>query len=73
MENKNIAVVIPAYEPPLKFVDYLKDLISGGANSVIVVNDGSESKYQNVFDKAKKIQNIHISGRIVGECVRCVK
>ncbi len=60
MENKNIAVVIPAYEPPLKFVDYLKDLIGGGANRVIVVNDGSESKYQNVFDKAKQINGVTV-------------
>ena len=50
MENKNITVVIPAYEPPLKFVDYLKELIKGGANNVIVVNDVSEAKYQKRFD-----------------------
>ena len=60
MENKNIAVVIPAYEPPLKFIDYLNDLIVGGANRVIVVNDGSESKYQNVFDKAKQIDGVTV-------------
>ena len=60
MENKNITVVIPAYEPPLKFIDYLKNLINGGANSVIVVNDGSESKYQNVFDKAKQIDGVTV-------------
>ena len=60
MENKNITVVIPAYEPPLKFVDYLSKLIKGGANNVIVVNDGSEAKYQSVFDKAKQIDGVTV-------------
>ncbi len=60
MENKNITVVIPAYEPPLKFVDYLKVLKDGGASNVIVVNDGSNEKYQVVFDKAKEIDGVTV-------------
>lgn len=60
MENEKIAVVIPAYEPPMKFINYLSDLISGGADSVIVVNDGSSTKYQEVFDKAKDISGVTV-------------
>ena len=60
MENEKIAVVIPAYEPPMKFINYLSDLICGGADSVIVVNDGSSTKYQEVFDKAKDISGVTV-------------
>ncbi len=60
MENEKIAVVIPAYEPPMKFINYLSDLTCGGADSVIVVNDGSSTKYQEVFDKAKDISGVTV-------------
>ncbi len=60
MENEKIAVVIPAYEPPMKFIDYLLELVNGGADSVIVVNDGSQTKYQEVFDKAKAIDGVTV-------------
>lgn len=60
MENEKIAVVIPAYEPPMKFINYLSDLMCGGADSVIVVNDGSSTKYQEVFDKAKDISGVTV-------------
>ncbi len=60
MKLDNITVVIPAYEPPLKFIDYLNALIKGGTDNVIVVNDGSAQKYQNVFDSAKLIDGVTV-------------
>lgn len=60
MELEKITVVIPAYEPPLKFIDYLNELLKGGADGVLVVNDGSEQKYQDVFDRAKEIDGVTV-------------
>ena len=58
MVESKLVVVIPAYEPPQKFIDYVKLLIDGGAHSVIVVNDGSNEKYNSVFDKVKAINGV---------------
>ena len=55
MAQNKLVVVIPAYEPPFKFIDYVNKLIEGGANSVVVINDGSNEKYNNVFDEIKAI------------------
>ncbi len=54
VENK-LVVVIPAYEPPQKFIDYVNLLIEGGTDNVVVVNDGSNEKYRSVFDGIKAI------------------
>lgn len=59
-ENKSLIVVIPAYEPPSVFIDYTRALISGGVSSVVVVNDGSNEKYQPVFEGLKNIENVTV-------------
>lgn len=56
--QKKILAVIPAYEPPHAFIDYAKQLVSGGAHKLIVVNDGSCEKYQDVFDTLSTIENV---------------
>ncbi len=53
----NICVVIPAYNPEKKvFLDFLKKLCKE-FSKIVVVNDGSNSKYDEVFNK---IQNENI-------------
>lgn len=53
--NKDkIVAIIPAYEPPHSFVDYAKELLQNIPN-LIVVNDGSKEKYQEIFDELAKI------------------
>lgn len=56
--DRNIIAVIPAYEPPHAFIDYAKELVTGGVYKLVVVNDGSCSKYAEVFESLKQIDNV---------------
>ena len=61
MENKNnsnTVVIIPAYEPPTSFYDYLILLSECGFRKLIVVDDGSGEKYSSVFEKAEKLPSV---------------
>ena len=58
--EKKIVAVIPAYEPPHAFIDYAKELVTGGIYKLIVVNDGSCDKYDDVFDSLKQIENVNV-------------
>ena len=57
MINKKIIAVIPAYEPPHAFIDYASKLLQGGVYRIVVVNDGSNEKYQDVFWHLHKLSS----------------
>ena len=48
-------VIIPAYEPPKGFVDYARELSENGIAALVVVNDGSNEKYNEIFNEISKI------------------
>lgn len=50
-------VLIPAYEPDEKLVDFTAELRKSGF-SVVVVNDGSNASYNPVFEKASSFANV---------------
>ncbi|MBQ9782530.1 MAG: glycosyltransferase family 2 protein [Clostridia bacterium] len=52
-KDKFIAI-IPCYEPPKAVIEYCKSLINNGIDDVIIVNDGSNSTYNDVFSCLKK-------------------
>lgn len=52
--QEKIVAIIPAYEPPHAFIDYAKNLLKEIPN-LIVVNDGSKEKYQDIFDELVKL------------------
>ncbi len=55
-ENRaNVAVLIPAYEPPADFPEYVKTLIAEGFPEIIVVNDGSGIEYEAVFEAVRAL------------------
>ena len=50
--NKQIPIIIPAYEPDEKLILLLDELKNFGMTEIIVVDDGSEGeKYQELFCK----------------------
>ena len=52
-------ILIPAYQPREALLDTTNKLISAGFN-VVVVNDGSESKFETIFSKLdKKVHLLH--------------
>lgn len=53
MDWKNILIVIPALNPPQKLVTYIDDLLQTGFTNLLVINDGSNSDYNTIFDSIK--------------------
>lgn len=56
-QSKKTIVVIPSYEPPSSFIDYVKALLDCGVDKIIVVNDGSSENYQHVFNSIYDFDN----------------
>ncbi len=54
-EQKNLIVVIPAYEPTYELVDYVRELSKSAAH-LVVVNDGSGEAYSDIFAGIAKIE-----------------
>ena len=55
--TKKLIVIIPAYEPPREFVEYARQ-IALFAEGLIVVNDGSGEKFDEIFNEIKEIENV---------------
>ncbi|MFF2179051.1 glycosyltransferase family 2 protein [Lysinibacillus sp. NPDC058147] len=52
---KNIAAIIPAYNPQQSLITYVHQLLATSISQIIIVNDGSDQKYASVFEELKKI------------------
>jgi len=48
-------LIIPAYNPPFYFVDYVKDLVENGFEYILVVDDGSRDESQKIFETIKSL------------------
>lgn len=56
--NDIIPIIIPTYEPDERFIQLLEDLREDGLGPVIVVNDGSNKKYDYFFEVAESDYNV---------------
>ncbi len=56
MLNQTIYAVIPSFEPPYAFVDYVQRLLDGGITKVFIINDGSSEKYDGVYNQISNIE-----------------
>ena len=57
MNSEKLIVIIPAYEPPSKFIDYAIQ-VADFAGELVVVNDGSGHEYDDIFERIAKIENV---------------
>ena len=57
MNKENLIVIIPAYEPPMEFIAYAKE-VSEFVKALVVVNDGSSREYDSVFAEISAIENV---------------
>ena len=55
--KEKLIILIPAYEPTTKLLDLLKKLKKENLTTIIV-NDGSNNTYDEIFNKAKKYAHI---------------
>ncbi len=53
----NCAVIIPSLNPIPELPDFVQELLSMGVSEVIVVNDGSDYKYEYIFEALKQISH----------------
>ena len=51
----NYVVIIPSLEPDSKLVPYIHELISAGIKKIIVINDGSSDKCNDIFNEIESI------------------
>lgn len=52
-DHTDIPVIIPSLEPDQRLLLIIKDLIQAGMKNIIVVNDGSGEKYDEIFRQAE--------------------
>lgn len=60
-----IPILIPSYEPDERLLVLLQDLITEINTPIIIINDGSSKKYDEIFDKANNILKACIGGGIL--------
>lgn len=59
--NNDTIVIIPSYEPPLSFIDYVRELSAAGAG-ILVINDGSSEKYSDIYRSLAEIDSCTVIG-----------
>lgn len=59
MVNK-IAIVIPAFNPQQSFIRFVQSLFTLDIAKIIIVNDGSDEKYDSVFKELMKFDCCHV-------------
>jgi len=55
-----VAAIIPALNPTDKLVDIVSEILNNGIAKVIVINDGSSTEFNEVFDACGKVENCHV-------------
>lgn len=55
-----VPVIIAAYEPDFQLINLLKELKASSISPIILVNDGSGSKYNNIFEESIPLSNVYI-------------
>ena len=53
--NWDCTILIPAYNPPDTFGDYLRQLRGAGLDRILIVDDGSRKERQRLFEEAEQI------------------
>ncbi|WGF37187.1 glycosyltransferase family 2 protein [Lysinibacillus capsici] len=57
---KNIAAIIPAYNPQQSLITYVHQLLATTITQIIIVNDGSDQKYKDIFENLDKIERCQV-------------
>lgn len=57
---KNMSVILPSYKPDTKLFTVLEGLTQKGFSDIIVVNDGSGSDFDHLFEHAAALSNVTV-------------
>lgn len=55
-----IVVIIPAFNPQQSFVPFVQKLFSLNIAQIVIVNDGSDAKYEGIFEELATFENCHV-------------
>jgi len=61
----DVPVLIPAYNPDQKLVNIVTDLFNIGFTDIIIINDGSNNKCDNIFKQLSDTPGCHVLKHIV--------
>lgn len=53
--NAKFVIIIPALNPPLRLIDYVKELRSLVEHPIVLVDDGSRQELKKIFDECKTV------------------
>ena len=56
----NLAVLIPAFQPGRAFVDLVETIAQQPYSAIVIVNDGSEPKYDPRFEAVSRVPRVHV-------------
>ncbi len=59
---KDVAILIPAYNPSNKLKKLVDDLKEYEIGKILIINDGSDSRHNKIFEELQKIDNIEVIG-----------
>lgn len=48
-----VSIIIPSLSPDYKLLELVDSLVASGLDNIIIINDGSDSSYDNIFTKLK--------------------
>lgn len=57
---KNIVAIIPAYNPQQSLITYVHQLLATTITQIVIVNDGSDQKYNELFEDLMKIDRCQV-------------
>lgn len=58
MENTEVVVIIPSYEPTENFIAYCRILAKEDISAIVVVNDGSDARFDPIFREIETIEKV---------------
>lgn len=58
--NKRVLILIPALNPPKEFLEYVNSLIENDLKNILVINDGSDKQYDEIFEKLSSHKEVNI-------------
>lgn len=60
MGQDRIAVIIPSLEPGKQMLELVKRLVTEGYQNIILINDGSNSSYDALFQQVDQLQGVKV-------------
>lgn len=60
MEIEHIWIIIPTLNPNETFLHYVRELIQIGFRYILIVDDGSDEKFEKVFEEVAKLREVKV-------------